>query len=285
MALDYDTLLAANIPAKEQVYTERDTILYALGVGFGHDPLDERELRFVYERDLQAPPTYASTLAWTRFADVDVGYTYTKLVHSEQRMIIHQSLAPAGEVVSQLRVKDAVDRGSEKGALIYFERTLREKNSGALISTTTLTLLARADGGFGGPAGPVLEPHPIPERAADLVVEQRVSPRAALIYRLNGDVNPLHVDPAAARASGFDRPILHGLATYGVIGGVVLRSVCDFDSTRLKELDGRFSSPVFPGDTVVTELWIDGETVTLRAKSKETGATVFNNGRARVTSG
>lgn len=282
MPLNYDDLLAARIPPKAQAYSERDAILYALGVGFGHDPLDERELDFVYERRLKTLPTYAATLAWTRFADIDLGYTYAKLVHGEQRMVIHQPLPTSGEVVSQLRVKDAVDRGSAKGATLYFERELRDKASGALLSTTIMTIFARADGGFGGPERPVLQSHQIPDRRPDAVCELKVSPRAALIYRLNGDVNPLHVDPATARAAGFDRPILHGLATYGVIGGAVLRTVCDYDPTRLVELDGRFSSPVFPGETIVTELWVDGETVSLRAASKESGATVFNNGRARV---
>lgn len=280
MALNYDRLLEADIPEKRQVYGERDTILYALGVGLGRDPLDERELAFVYERDLKALPTYASTLAWMRFAEVDLGYTYTKLVHGEQRMVIHQPIPPSGEVVSRLRVKDVVDRGADKGAIIYFERTLHAEATGELISTMILTLFARADGGFGGPERPILPSHPVPERKPDSVCELTTSPRAALIYRLNGDMNPLHVDPAAARAAGFERPILHGLATYGVIGHAVLKSLCDYDAERLVELDGRFSSPVYPGDTVITELWVDGDTVSLRAKSKESGATVFNNGRA-----
>ena len=284
MTLNYDRLLAAEIPGKEQDFSDRDTILYALGVGLGQDPLDERQLSFVYERDLKSLPTYASALAWTRFADVDLGYSYAKLVHGEQRMVIHTPLPPRGAVVSQLRVKDAVDRGPEKGAILYFERTLRDKASGELISTQVLTIFARADGGFGGPERPILLSHPIPERSPDLVCELKVSPRAALIYRLNGDVNPLHIDPAVARKAGFERPILHGLATYGFIGHAVLKSICDYDPSRLLELDGRFSSPVFPGDTIVTELWVDGETVSLRAKAAERDVVVFSAGRALVTS-
>jgi acyl dehydratase len=259
--LDYDRLLAAPAARKEQDYVNRDTIIYALGVGLGSDPLDERQLAFVWERGLQTLPTWASTLAWTRFADLDLGLTYAKMVHSEQRMVLHRPVPAEGAVYSELRVKDVVDRGAEKGATLYFERTLREQSTGEAISTQILTILARADGGFGGPVRPTLPPHALPERAPDLVTELACSPRSALIYRLTGDVNPLHIDPAAARKSGFQRPILHGLATYGYVGHAILRAVLDYDPSRLLELDGRFSGPVLPGDRLEADIWVDGAIV------------------------
>lgn len=282
MPLDYDRLLAAPPVRKDQELSERDTIIYALGVGLGMDPVDERQLSFVWERGLRALPTYASTLAWTRFADLGLGMTYTKIVHAEQRMVIHRPVPTSGAVYSELRVKDAVDRGADKGATLYFERVLRERTTDEAISTQILTILARADGGFGGPERPMLPLHMLPDRTPDLLCDLDVSPRSALIYRLTGDVNPLHVDPASARKAGFERPILHGLATYGFVGHAVLKAVLDYDPSRLLELDGRFSAPVFPGDRLQADLWIDGDSVSLRVRAPDRDVTVFNNGRAKI---
>lgn len=282
MPLDYERLLSADIPDREQTYSERETIIYALAVGMGADPLDERQLPFVYEKNLSVLPTFASTLAWKRFAEIDIGLTYTKMVHGEQRMVMHRPIPPSGSVVSKMRVKDVVDRGAEKGAVVYFERQLIDQADQQPISTQTLTIFARADGGFGGPERPMLPSHPLPDRAPDIVQDIAVSPRAALLYRLCGDVNPLHIDPAVAKKAGFERPILHGLATYGYCGRLVLDSVCEGDPSRLAALEGRFSAPVFPGETIRGEMWIDGDVVSLRVKALERDAIVFNNGRAVV---
>lgn len=282
MALDYDRLMAAEIPPLEQHYDARDQIIYALAVGLGADPTDERQLRFLYERDLLALPTAAATVAWTRFSDLDLGLPYGRILHSEQRMVLHRPLAPTGHVITQLRVKEVVDRGAEKGAILYFERTVRDKPTDELISIQLLTIFARTSGGFGGPPREMIAPHPIPTRAPDLICTLKVSPRSALLYRLTGDVNPLHIDPTAAKAMGFERPILHGMATYGVMGHALLEAVLDYDPARLLELDVRFSAPVIPGDEIRTELWIDGEIVSLRASVPDRDVTVINNGRARI---
>lgn len=284
MALDYDRLAAAPAVRVDQIYSERDAIIYALAIGLGADPVDEHQLKFVYERDLQVLPTYASTLAWKRFAELDIGLTYAKIVHGEQRMTIHRPVPPSGAVYSELRVKDVVDRGAEKGAILYFERVLRDQADDTAISTQILTIFARADGGFGGPERPVLPSHPLPERGPDIVCSVPVSTRAALIYRLTGDVNPLHIDPEAARKVGFERPILHGLATYGVCGYAVLKMVLGYDATRLIELDGRFNAPVLPGDTLEADIWVDGDIVSLRVRVPAREAVVFNNGRALIRS-
>ena len=282
MPINYDEMLAAPAVRTEQTYTARDTIIYALGVGLAMDPVDERQLPFVWERDLQTLPTWAATLAWKRFAELDLGLTYTKLVHAEQRMVLHRPVPGEGSVYSDLRVKDVVDRGAEKGAIIYFERILREKGSDEAISTQILTILARADGGFGGPDRPRLDNHVLPERAPDEVVSLDCSARSALIFRLTGDVNPLHIDPVTARKAGFERPILHGAATYGYVGHAVLKAVLDYDASRLLELDGRFSAPVLPGDQLEADIWVDGHVVSVRVRAPEREVTVFNNGRALI---
>ena len=179
--LPYDQLLALPPIIKHQTYEARDSIIYALGVGLGADHEDERQLRFLWERDLLAMPTSASTLAWTRFADVDIGMTYAKVVHAEQRMVIHKAMPSAGSVTSELRVKDVVDRGVDRGAMLYFERKLIDNADASVISTQILSLLARGDGGFGGPERPSLALPKVPDRAPDLTCELQVSTRSALI--------------------------------------------------------------------------------------------------------
>lgn len=283
MPLDYDAMLAAPPVRKDQRYDERDMAVYALGVGLAMDPLDERQLPFVWERNMRTLPTSASTLAWTRIADLThLGMTYSRIVHAEQRMVMHRPVPASGAVYSELKVRDVIDRGAEKGALVYFDRTLREADTDDLISTQILTLMARADGGFGGPERPTLPSHRLPDRAPDLVTELRSSPRSAIIYRLMGDVNPLHIDPETARKAGFASPILHGLATYGYVGHAVLKAVLDYDSSRLLELDGRMSAPVYPGDRLEADIWVDGDEVSLQVRAPDRDAVVFGNARARI---
>ena len=154
--------------------------------------------------------------------------------------------------------------------------------SGELLATLTSTTFCRADGGFGGPTGPVKTVHELPTRAADHSVDFATQPRAALIYRLSGDYNPLHAEPAVASAAGFKRPILHGLATYGIAGWAVVKQVCGGDPAAMQSLDVRFSSPVYPGETIRTELWVDGKVVSFRARAVERDILVLNNGRAEL---
>ncbi len=158
-----------------------------------------------------------------------------------------------------------IDKGAGKGALVYTERKITDKASGALIATVTQTTFCRADGGFGGPPRESPPAHKIPERAPDLVCDLGTRPEQALIYRLSADRNPLHVDPEVAKAAGYPRPILHGLGTFGVVGHALLKSVCGYDPTRVRSFAGRFSAPVFPGETIRTEFWRDGDVVSFRA--------------------
>jgi acyl dehydratase len=284
MPIDYDKLLALQIPEVEHSYTEKDAILYALGVGLGYDPLDAEQLGFLYERNLKVLPTFATVLGYPGFwiRDLDTGIDWVRILNAEQGITLHRSLQSQGTVIGRTKILDVVDKGADKGALVYTERAVHDKASGALIATVTQTTFARGDGGFGGPKRDSQPPHPIPERKPDLVCELPTRPEMALIYRLSGDRNPLHIDPAVARAAGFERPILHGLATFGVVGHAVLKSVCNYDPTRLLSFGGRFSAPVFPGETIRTEIWRDGGTVSFRAHAVERNVVVMNNGRAEV---
>lgn len=284
MALDYERLRNWELADVEHAYGRTDTILYALGVGLGADPLDARQLRFVYEEDLLALPTMAVVLGAPGFwlKEQDTGVDWVRVLHGEQGLVLHRPLPPEGTAIGRTRVTGILDKGADKGALIYSEKVLIDKASGETVATTTSTTFARGDGGFGGPTGPSPRPHPIPERSPDLACDLPTVPQAALIYRLSGDRNPLHADPEVARAAGFKAPILHGLCTLGVAGHALLKSCCDYDPARFRSLKLRFSAPVYPGETVRTEMWRDGAIVSFRSRVVERDVVVLDNGRAEV---
>lgn len=286
MAVDPERLLNWPVPEAQQRLTERDTILYALGVGLGTDPTDEGQLRFLYEAQLQPLPTMAAVLAYPGFWQKDpaLGLDWVRLLHAEQAIEIHRPLPVAGELVGRTRVTGLVDKGAEKGALLFQERRITDAASGELLCTASMTSFCRGDGGFGGPSGPVPAPAEIPERPADVVCDLPTLPQAALIYRLSGDLNPLHADPDVARRAGFERPILHGLCTFGVAGHALLRSCCGYDASAIRSLRVRFSAPVYPGETLSTEIWQVGpDDLRFRCRAKERDLLVLNNGQARLS--
>jgi acyl dehydratase len=284
MTIVYDKLLALKIPEVTASYGPKDCMLYALGVGLGLDPSDEQQLAFVYEKSLKVLPTMAVVIGHPGFwvKELDTGIDWVKVVAGEHSLELHKPLAPSGTVLSRTRVLDIVDKGIGKGAIVYSERTIDDQATGARIATIVQTTFCRGDGGFGGPPRETRPVHPIPERAPDLTCDLPTRPEAALIYRLSADPNPLHVDPAVAKAAGFPRPILHGLATFGVAGHAIVKSLCDYDPARLAAIAGRFSAPVFPGETIRTEMWRDGKVVSFRAKVLERDVIALNNGRAEL---
>ncbi len=284
MTIVYDKLRALDIPEVVQTYTEKDAILYALGLGLGHDPLNADALPFVYEPAFKVLPTFAVVLGWPGFwaRDLDTGIDWVKLVAGEQGLTLHRPLQPRGTVVGKTRVTEIIDKGPGKGALVYSERVVTDQATGERIATATQTTFCRGDGGFGGPPREAPPVHALPERAPDQICDLATRPETALIYRLSGDPNPLHVDPAVAMAAGFPRPILHGLATFGVAGHAILKTVCGYDPARLTAIAGRFSAPVFPGETIRTEIWRDGSLVSFRARVVERDVIALNNGRAEV---
>lgn len=284
MPIDYHKLKNWHFPDLEHRYEAKDTILYALGVGCGADPMDRTELPFVYEDGLKALPTMAVVLGYPGFwlKDPNTGVDWRKILHGEQGLVIHKPLPASGTVIGRTRVTEIVDKGPGKGALLYSDREVFDKATGDLLATLTSTTFIRGEGGFGGPSGPAPEPHALPERAPDLAVDLKTLPQAALIYRLSGDYNPLHADPDVATAAGFERPILHGLCTYAVAGRAVLKACCGNDPSRLRRFDLRFSAPVLPGETVRTEIWRDGSRVSFRARVVERDIVVLNNGLAEI---
>lgn len=284
MPLNFETVRDWKFDAPSQHYDERDTMLYALSLGFGTDPLNAQELPFVYERDLRAVPTMAAVLChlgpWA--SDPRTGMTREKIVHGAQRIQFHAPLASTGALSAEARVIGIEDKGLDKGAIVHVERTLLDRQTGNAVATIVHSSFCRADGGFGASYGVALSPHAMPERSPDLVLDLATSPNAALIYRLNVDRNPLHVDPAVARRAGFDRPILHGLCTYGMAMRALLKGLLAYDVTRVKCFEARFSSVVFPGETLGFEFWRDGDIVSFRAYARERGTRVLDHGRAVI---
>tara|TARA_R110001583_G_scaffold193192_2_gene361043 strand:- start:35203 stop:36063 length:861 start_codon:yes stop_codon:yes gene_type:complete len=263
MATSYEKLLALKVPEKTVHYTAKDCQLYALSLGLASDPMNLAELDFVYEKNLKVLPSLSMTLAhpgfWAR--DLDSGLDWVKILHAGQSMTIHTPLPSEARIVARSRIVDVIDKGEGKGALVYFERQLIDQDSGTLYCTMVQTVFCRGDGGMGG--NPELKPviHRRPERAADAVLVKKTSPQMALLYRLNGDMNPLHADPEIARKAGFEQPILQGLASFGVACASLIALCCDNDPSRLHSMDCRFSAPAYPGETLRTEVWYEADGV------------------------
>ncbi len=284
MPIQPDRLVGHRLPEIAQSYTPRDVILYALGVGLGRDPCNRQDLMFLIEDGLETLPTFAVTLAspgmWIKAPEF--GVDFVKLVHAEQDASFHAPLPPQADVVGSAEVLSLTDRGAEHGAIVVLERKIRDAPSGLVYCTLQQTLLLRGDGGFGGPPAPSV-PLNIPERPPDLTGQAIVDPRAALIYRLSGDRNPLHADPDFARRAGFDRPILHGLASYALAGVTVTR-ICGHSPTTLTTLRCRFSGVVFPGDMLEFRIWRGEGQATFQAfvgqrKVLDSGRAQFGVGR------
>ncbi|MES0825153.1 MaoC family dehydratase [Ruegeria sp. SCP11] len=286
MAFSYDTLMNWPFTTVEQSYSVKDSIIYALGVGLGQDPTDMGQLPFVFEEtDFTPVPTMAAVLAtpgfWVR--DPGTGVDWKKVLHGEQGIVIHKPLPAAATITATTRVVDVIDKGADKGALIFVERDLINKDTGDMHATLSSTIFARGNGGFGGPSGAQPPLARAPSRAPDKVWDFTTIPQLALLYRLSGDPNPLHADPTVAAVAGFPAPILHGLCSLGVAGHAVLRSYCDYDVNRFKSLKLRFSAPVFPGETLRTEMWKDENTVSFRTLAVERDVVVLNNGVVEIS--
>jgi acyl dehydratase len=278
VAIEYSRLKGFSVEIAHE-YTVRDVLLYALGLGLGNDPERPDDLDFVYEDGLKVLPTFAGVMGypggWLRNSGIDT----KKVLNGEQGVILHRPLPVKGRVVGRARVEEIVDKGREKGALIYTARDVVDAESGALYATITNTAFARGDGGCGG-GGVVLRELPAePDGPPEFAIDMPTLRQSALVYRLSGDYNPLHADPALARSVGFDRPILHGAATWGIAGYALMRALCSGNSVLFKRLDARFSSPVYPGETIRTEIWRTGAgRASFRCRVIERNVTVLRSG-------
>jgi acyl dehydratase len=277
MPIDPDRVLAATLADTTHSWDADDVILYHLGVGAGVPPTDPAELEYTYEAGLKVLPSFATIPMFSSMMNIlnidGLDINPAMILHGEQAVDIHAPIPTAASVTNRARVVGVYDKG--KGALVVLEISSAD-SSGAELFTNTASIFVRGEGGFGGPEGP--EPsNAAPERDPDHVFESATIPQQALLYRLSGDKNPLHADPGFAAFGGFDRPILHGLCSYGIVCKAVVDGVLDGDVTAVSRFGARFTGVVFPGETIVTRVWEGAGRFLIDARTVERDSAVISN--------
>lgn len=280
--MDSQRVIGRVFPDNRHCYAAKDTILYALGVGLGAEPLDAKHLRFLYEDGLVAMPTLANVLGHPGFwlKDPTYGIDWRQILHAEQRLTLNHPLAPKGDVIARHDIMGIRDNG-ERGAMLHQRKSLVDAATGEEVASTVATLMLRGDGGCGDFGEVPEELSKLPDSVPDRELEIEAAEILPLIYRLSGDLNPLHIDPEVATVAGFPRPILHGLATKGIAAYALMRTYCDLDPTRLRSMALRFSRPVLPGDLIKFEFW-DGDPVRFRASVAARDQIVLDRGTAEI---
>lgn len=281
--LDPARLQAYAVPASRDAYDARDTILYALGVGAGLSPeLDETD--FVFERGLKALPSMAFVLGTPGFwlMDPRTGIDWPRVLHGEQSLRLFRPLDAVGTLIGETRIGELADKGAGRPAMFRAYRTLRAADGTKVAELSELWILREA-GGFGGErALPGDPPAPLPERPADAQIVLPTTANQAALYRLTGDRNPLHVDPATARDGGFERPILHGLCTLGIATRALVHLAAGGDPSRISSIAVRFSAPVYPGEHLRIELWREDNAIRFVAVAAEREVVVLDGGEATL---
>jgi acyl dehydratase len=279
--LNYERIMAFRPADIAVAYGPRDCILYALGIGIGMDPLDTGQLKFVYEKNLSAFPTMAVVLGRQGpLRDPEFGVDQRMMVAAALKVVLHQPLATQASLVARPRVREVIDKGAGSAAIIEMTRDLLAAD-GRLVATVDNSTLVRKHGGFGGKVTAIAEPHPVPAGPPDVLCDVPTPPNLALVYRLTGDENPLHADPERAMSVGFPRPILHGAATFGVAAHAVLRQI-DYRAEMLASIEARFVRPVFPGDTLRTEIWREPSRISFQCRAVGRDDLVLTNGLAML---
>ena len=282
MPIDPKALSALSVDDLPVAYNEQDAMLYALAVGLCRDPRDEEERAFVCEHaGLRTLPTLASMLIPDTVMEMS-GCNVRQLLHRAQSLEFFRPLPASAELLANQRVVSVSDRGDGVGAEIELETEVRRASDDTVIFTGGSRVIARGDGGFGGAPPPVRSRHRMPNREPDMVCDLATTASQAPLFRLAGDMNPLHSDPGVAAAAGFERPILHGRCTYGIACHAILKTVCNYDYTLIRGFGVRFSAPVFPGDVITTEMWQDRNVVSFRCRVNDRGVVVLNNGKCTL---
>ena len=281
MAINYEEIMSLEDKGLEFSYTQRDSIIYGLGIGLGKDPMDATELKYVYENGLMAFPSMATNFQYKSPLLLKAKLNMIMIVHGEQGVTLHQPMPASADVISDTKVVNCYDRGASKGAIIEVETNVRLKKDNAPLCTLTNKTFARGDGGFGGEDVPASIPVEL-DSNPDIIHEVTTTEDQALIFRLSGDSNPLHSDPNFAKMAGYPKPILHGLCSYGVACRSIVEALCEKDSKKLKKFNVRFSSPVFPGETIVTEMWKKDDEIHFQSKVKERDKVVLKNGVCEI---
>jgi acyl dehydratase len=281
MAINYEEIMSLEDKGLEFSYTQRDSIIYGLGIGLGKDPMDTTELKYVYENGLIAFPSMATNFQYKSPLLLKAKLNMLMVVHGEQGITLHQPMPSNAHVFLDTRVINCFDRGESKGAIIETETKVRLKKDDSPLCTLISKTFARGDGGFGGEDVPASTPIEL-DSNPDIIHEVTTTEDQALIFRLSGDSNPLHSDPNFAKMAGYPKPILHGLCSYGVACRSIVETLCEKDSKKLKKFNVRFSSPVFPGETIVTEMWKKDDEIHFQSKVKERDKVVLKNGVCEI---
>jgi acyl dehydratase len=288
VAIDLEKALSAEPTVREARWTSRDVLLYHLSLGAGAHANADPQLRYTFEKDLQVLPTFAMVagqgisageLPPMTMSMPGVDIDLRRILHGGQSLTVHRPIPASGTVTVSSRVANVWDKG--KAAVIEMEQAAVDP-AGAPLWTTTMQIWARGEGGFGGDPGPDAA-WSAPDREPDVVLDSTTTPQTALLYRLNGDLNPLHADPAFAAKAGFEQPILHGLASYGLVAKAVVDGLLNGDASRLTGLSVRFAGSLYPGQSIRTSVWRDGDTLVLASVCLERGdAPVLTHGTASV---
>lgn len=266
-------------------YTARDTILYALGLGYGDHPTDPAELQFLYENaPLRAVPSLCVVLAHPGFwvSRPELGLDWVKILHGEQGCTLHAPIPPEGTVRGEYAILAVEDKGAASGAVMHVTKQLYDDATNVPLATVTSTYMLRGDGGQGGFGTPPPPPAPLPQAEPDAVIDLPTLAQSALIYRLSGDLNPIHADPLAAAQAGFPRPILHGLCTFGIATRGLIAAAGAHDPARITGLAARFTRPVFPGETLRLEIFGTGPERRFRARAVERDLVVLDRGTTLI---
>ncbi len=279
MPLDPAGLMALPIPQRNVIYTDRDSLMYALTVGMAAGG-EADDLPFVWEKEQRVVPSMATMLAFDDSWLGAAGINLKQVVHGALDLHFHAPLAAEGQVLAETRITGLDDKGAGKAGLVFVETVLSQDGHPAC--TILSTVFVRGAGGFGGAVGEQVQASKVPEGDPQITSSTPTTPNQALLFRLLGDRNPLHVDPALARQVGFDRPILHGACTFGIACAEVVRLFCDADPARLRRFAARFAGPLYPGETLAFSFWRDGNRLAFRAHAAERDTIVLDSGLAEL---
>lgn len=277
MPIDRDQAMAYEFPEGTGSYTNDEVILYHLGVGAGVPATDAGELEYTYEKDLKVLPSFVTTVLLSGGGSMmsvpGLEFNPMMLLHGEQDVEIHRPLPPEAKMKGRTRITDIFDKG--KAALTILENSVSTED-GEPLFTTRMALFMRGEGGFGGEPGPPAA-NQAPDREPDAVFESETLPQQALLYRLNGDKNPLHCDPEFAAMGGFDVPIIHGLCSYGITCKAVVDGMLDGDPTRVARYQARFKGVAWPGETYQVRCWKEDGQILVEAWSKDRNEAIITN--------
>ncbi len=277
MSIDPNKALGAKLGEGTYSWTKDQVILYHLGVGAGDPATDPGELEYTYEKNLKVLPSYGVIPVFGAMGGLGttpgLSFNFAMLLHGEQDIEVHQPIPPEATVTNCAEVVGVYDKG--KAALVVLEVKTRDE-AGKPLFTNRFSLFLRGEGGFGGESGPKAGNVP-PEREPDGVIERRLLPQQALIYRLSGDKNPLHADPEFAKIGGFDKPIIHGLCSFGIVCKAVVDDVLAGDVTKVARYQARFAGVGFPGETYLISYWKESDKILIQTKSKERDAPIITN--------